>query len=225
MIIVSKGDKNMNTNIFRSMSYGVYIVGTMDGNRPTGCVVNSIMQITSSPATIAASINHDNHTNKCIEKNGYFSFSIMSENSPAELIGTFGFQSGKDINKFDGIEYEMIENVPVLKKTCGYAVCKVINKMETETHTVFLGEVIATDLYDASVPEMTYSYYHKNLKGKSPKNAPTYLPEENSAEKAVTSTTKYECTICHYVYEGDTLPDDFVCPICKQGPDKFKKVQ
>ena len=102
----------MNTKIFRNMSYGVYIVGTMDGDRPTGCVANSVMQITSSPATIAASINHDNYTNECIKKAGVFSFSILSEASPAELIGKFGFQSGKEINKFDGVDFELVSGAP-----------------------------------------------------------------------------------------------------------------
>ncbi len=206
------------------MSYGMYVVGTMDGERPTGCIANSIMQITSSPATIAASINHDNYTNGCIEKSGMFSFSILAENSPSDLIGTFGFQSGKDTDKFSGVDYEMISGVPVVKNTCGYVVCKVIDKMETATHTVFLGEVIAAEVYD-SLPEMTYSYYHKVIKGKSPKNAPTYLPEDTADTAPPTSgKTKYVCQVCGYIYEGDTLPEDFICPICKQGADKFKKV-
>lgn len=217
----------MNTKIFRNMSYGVYIVGTMDGDRPTGCIANSVMQITSSPATIAASINHDNYTNQCIEKTGYFSFSILSVDSPAELIGTFGFRSGKDIDKFADVEHEMIEGVPVVKNTCGYVVCKVIDKMETSTHTVFLGEVVAADVYDNAVIEMSYAYYHKVVKGKSPKNAPTYIPEEvvPAEEEPKAGSVKYVCQICGYVYEGDTLPDDFVCPICKQGAEKFKKVE
>lgn len=213
----------MNTNIFRNMSYGVYIVGTMDQGRPTGCIANSIMQITSSPATIAASINHDNYTNQCIEQTGYFSFSILSESSPADLIGTFGFQSGKDVDKFEGVAHEIVEGVPVVKDTCGYVVCKVIDKLETATHTVFLGEVVAAETYESAAPEMTYSYYHKVVKGKSPKNAPTYLPEEDTSASA--SKVTYVCQICGYVYDGDPLPENFICPVCKQGADKFKRVE
>ncbi|GAA6492055.1 MAG TPA: flavin reductase [Candidatus Bariatricus faecipullorum] len=219
----------MNTAVFRNMSYGVYIVGTMDGDRPTGCTANSIMQITSSPATIAASINHDNYTNGCIKKTGLFSFSILAENSRSDLIGTFGFQSGKDTDKFQDVDYEMAEGVPVVKDSCGYVVCRVIDTMETSTHTVFLGEVIAAETYPASAPEMTYSYYHKVIKGKSPKNAPTYLPEEPATPKeeseATGSRVQYVCQVCGYVYDGDPLPPDFVCPVCKQGPDKFKRVE
>ena len=218
----------MNTKILRNMSYGVYIVGTMDGDRPTGCVANSIMQITSSPATVAASINHDNFTKECIDKHGYFSFSILSVDSPVELIGKFGFQSGREINKFDGVDYEMIGNVPVLKHTCGYITCKVVDKMETSTHTVYLGEIVEANIYDDNkAVEMSYAYYHKVIKGKSPKNAPTYIENEPEADVIETPKKKvtYVCQVCGYVYDGDPLPEDFICPICKQGADKFKRVE
>ena len=132
----------INKNAFRSLSYGVYIVSTLDGDRATGCVANSAMQITSEPATIAVSINHNNYTNSCIEKTGKFAISILSEESDPGLIGTFGFQSGKDVNKFEGVEANLCEGISVINDACAYVVCKVINKMETETHTVFLGEVM-----------------------------------------------------------------------------------
>ncbi len=167
----------MNPNAFRSLSYGVYIVSTLDGERATGCVANSAMQITSTPATIAVSINHDNYTNGCIEKTGKFAISILSETSDAGLIGTFGFQSGKDVNKFDGVETVQREGLSLIVDACAYVVCKVVDKMETSTHTVFLGEVIDADVLGKG-DAMTYAYYHKVVKGKSPKNAPTYLPEE-----------------------------------------------
>ena len=156
----------MNIDIFRDMSYGVYIVSTMDGERPTGCVANSIMQVTVNPATVAVSINHDNYTNECIEKSGVFSFSILAEKSDERLIGNFGFQSGKTVDKFANVDYEMVQGVPVVKQTCGYVVCKVVNKMETDTHTVFLGEVIDADVYKGMGDAMTYAYYHKVIKGK-----------------------------------------------------------
>lgn len=216
----------MDINVFRSMSYGVYIVSAMDGERPTGCVANSIMQITVSPATVAVSMNHDNYTNGCIEKSGKFAFSILAEDSDAGLIGNFGFQSGKDVDKFEHVDYEMIQGVPVIKHTCGYVVCKVIDKMETATHTVFLGEVIDGAVYDEAAEAMTYAYYHKVVRGKSPKNAPTYLPDEKEAEtEAVGKKIKYVCEVCGYVYEGDPLPGDYKCPICGVGPDKFKRIE
>lgn len=213
----------MNTNVFRNLSYGVYVISSLDGERKTGCIANSIMQITSSPATIALSMNHDNFTNSCIDKTGKFAVSILSESSDSALIGNFGFQCGKDVNKFENIENEVIEGLPVVKDSCGYIVCKVIDKMETSTHTVFLGEVIAGDVIGSS-PAMTYAYYHKVVKGKSPKNAPTYLPEEDTVQ---TPGSKWVCSVCGYVYDGDTpfeeLPDSYTCPICRQGKDKFIK--
>lgn len=217
----------MNTNIFRSMSYGVYIVSTMDQERPTGCIANSIMQITSTPATIAVSVNHDNYTNQCIRKSGKFAFSILSETSDSGLIGRFGFQSGKDVDKFEGVAYEMVSGMPVIKDSCGYVVCKIRDTMETETHTIFLGEVIEAEVYESASEAMTYAYYHKVVKGKSPKNAPTYLPEEENTETKTSADQnhKWVCQVCGYVYEGKELPADYICPICKQGADKFEKVE
>lgn len=168
----------MNFDVFRNMSYGVYITTTMDGDRPTGCVTNSIMQVTAEPATIAVSVNHENFTNECIEKTGKFAFSILSEQSNVRLIGTFGFRSGRDIDKFAEVPYKMVDGMPVITDSCGYVVCRLINKMETETHTVFLGEVVAADICMEDAPAMTYAYYHKVVKGKSPKTAPTYLPDK-----------------------------------------------
>ena len=207
----------MNTNAFRSLSYGVYIISTLDGERPTGCVANSVMQITSSPATIAVSMNHDNYTNSCIEKSGKFVISILSEQSAPGLIGTFGFQSGKEVDKFDGVEAIKKEGISVVADACAYVVCKVIDKMETSTHTVFLGEVIDADVLKNEEP-MTFAYYHKVVKGKSPKNAPTYLPEEKEEEKA--ESEKWVCSICGYVHEGE-LPEDYKCPVCQQPRSVF----
>ena len=206
------------------MSYGVYIVSSLDGERPTGCIANSIMQITSSPATVAVSVNHDNYTNGCIEKTGKFAFSIMAEDSDAGLIGNFGFRSGKDVDKFEHVDYEMVQGIPVVKFTCGYVVCKVINKMETATHTVFLGEVIDAGSYDGMGDAMTYAYYHNVVKGKSPKNAPTYLPENGDGSMVENEKkAKYTCQVCGYVHEGNALPEDFKCPICGVGADRFVK--
>ena len=213
----------MNKHVFRNFSYGVYLVATLDGTRPTGCIANSIMQITSSPATIAVSMNHDNFTNSCIEASGRFSVSILSESSNPEMIGQFGFQSGKEVNKFDSVSYETIDGLPIVTDACGYVTCKVIDKLETSTHTVFLGEVIEGDILKEE-PAMTYAYYHHVVKGKSPKNAPTYLGEEVKAE---TSGDTWVCGVCGYVYDGeapfDSLPDTYTCPICKQPKSVFRK--
>lgn len=166
----------MNKNAFRQLSYGVYVVSTWDKGRATGCTANSAMQITSDPATIAVSINHDNYTNQCIQATGKFAISILGEHSSPGIIGTFGFKSGRDNDKFDEVAHAVRGNMPVVMDACGYIVCDVIDKMETATHTVFLGKVIDADVMKQDDP-MTYAYYHKVVKGTSPKNAPTYIAD------------------------------------------------
>jgi len=167
----------MNKNAFRQMSYGVYVISTWDKGRETGCTANSAMQITSDPATIAVSINHDNYTNQCIQDTGKFAISILGENSDPGIIGAFGFYSGKDTDKFAKVEQVTKNYMPVVADACAYVVCEVIDKMETSSHTVFLGKVLDADVLKQDDP-MTYAYYHKVIKGKSPKNAPTYIAEE-----------------------------------------------
>ena len=166
----------MNKNAFRQLSYGVYVVSTWDEGRATGCTANSAMQITSDPATIAVSINHDNYTNQCIQNTGKFAISILGENSSPSIIGTFGFKSGRDNNKFDEVDSTVKGFMPVVADACAYIVCEVIDKMETSTHTVFLGRVLDADTLKQDTP-MTYAYYHNVVKGTSPKNAPTYIAE------------------------------------------------
>lgn len=208
----------MNKKAFYNMSYGVYVTTSTDNGKPVGCVTNSNTQITSSPATVSVSVNHDNYTAECIEKSGLFGFTVLSVDSDPEIIGKFGFFSSKDTDKFSGFEYDVKEGVPVLADGCAYAVCRVIDKMETSTHTVFLGEVIDADTLKQSDP-MTYSYYHKVLKGKSPEKAPTYV--EETAEE--TGAKKFICDVCGYIYEGDSVPADFKCPICGVDASHFKE--
>ena len=207
----------MNKKVLRNLSYGVYAVSALGENRMSGCIANSIMQITSSPATLAVSMNHDNYTHECIEKSGMFAVSILSEKTDPNIISQLGFQSSRDVDKFMNVPFITKHNIAVVDDACGYLVCKVIDKKETP---------------------MTYAYYHNIIKGKSPKNAPTYQPEDldtvdsASSDSSITSSNssgngKWVCSICGYVYDGDIpfeeLPDTFVCPICKQGKDKFKQ--
>ena len=167
----------MNVNAIYKLSYGVYVISTWDEGRGTGCVANSVMQITSNPATIAVSINHNNYTNQCIQESGRFAISILGEHTDPSVIGTFGFRSGRDCNKFDEVEQVVKGFMPVVAEACGYITCEVVDKMETDTHTVFLGKVLDADVMKED-DVMTYAYYHNVIKGKSPKNAPTYRADE-----------------------------------------------
>ena len=165
------------------------------------------------------SINKDNYTNKCIADCGHFAISVLAENSNPAIIGTFGFRSGKDCNKFDSVPYAVKDTLPVVSDSCAYIACRVIDTMDSPTHTVFLGEVIGADVTSAN-PPMTYAYYHSVVKGKTAKNAPTYIAEE--VEKG-----KYVCSVCGHEYSGnipfEELPDSWTCPVCGQPKAVFKK--
>ncbi len=163
----------MNKSAIYNLSYGVYVITTWSNGKPTGCTANSAMQITSSPATIAVSINHDNYTNECIKDTGVFAINILGEKCDPLVIGNFGFKSGRDSDKFADYEPLIKNFLPIVPKASAYIVCRVVDKMETATHTVFLGEVTDADILNNDSP-MTYAYYHNVIKGKSPKNAPTY---------------------------------------------------
>lgn len=164
----------MNQEAFFRLSYGLYIVTTNNKDCPQGCVANAAMQITSSPQTIALSINCDNYTNKCIKECGEFALCVLGEKVNPLIIGTFGFRSGKDFDKFASFEYERKNNLPILKDACAYFTCKVINTVEAGTHSIFLARITDCNVQNDDTP-MTYSYYHNVIKGKSPKNAPTYI--------------------------------------------------
>ena len=214
----------MDKKVLRNLSYGVYVVTSRDKDKNVGCIANSIMQVTSNPSVIAVSINHDNYTNKVIKENNKFGVSILKETTDPKIIGTFGYKSSRDTDKFDGINFKEISEIPVLENTCGYMVCKVIDTMETSTHTIFLGEVIEADDYSTE-NAMTYKYYHENLKGSSPKNAPTYEETSISQVDNDSKKTKWKCSVCGYIHEADELPDDFTCPICGVGKENFELIE
>ena len=115
--------------------------------------------------------------------------------------------------------------MPIVKDACAFLVCDVVDQMETSTHTVFLGKLTEADIIEDKEP-MTYAYYHKVVKGKSPKNAPTYIAQEEPA-KEDSKQEKWVCSICGYVYDGETpfedLPEDYLCPVCKQPKSVFQK--
>ena len=157
-----------------NLSYGMYIIATKDGERLCGCTANSAIQVTAEPATIAISINVNNYTNKCIKQTGQFTLNILGVNNDPLLIGSFGFRSSKDCDKFENVNYEIIDGLPILKDANSYFICKVKNTLEVGTHTIFVADITDCKKQNDDIP-MTYSYYHNVIKGKSPKNAPTYV--------------------------------------------------
>lgn len=203
----------MDKKIFRDISYGMYVVSSKD----SGCVINTLTQITSENPIVTISLNKDNYTNEVIKENKKFVVSIISEETNPNVISTFGFQSSKDVDKYENFEYEVIDGTKVLKEnTLGYLVCDVIDVIDADTHDIFVGRVIDTKKENDFTP-MTYKYYHEVIKGKAPKKAPTYVEEEITTDEEV-----YVCDVCGYVHKGP-LPEGFVCPICGVEESHFKK--
>ena len=189
----------------------MYVVTTSNA----GCIINTMTQITSENPIISISINKNNFTNEKLKEERNFAVSIISEKTNPNLISVFGFSSSKDKDKFETFDYEEINNIKVLKEeTTGYLICEVIDIIDCETHDIFLGRVIDMKKTNDNTP-MTYKYYHEVVKGKAPKNAPTYIEEK--VEEDV-----YVCDICGYTQKGE-IPDDFICPICGQGKEHMKK--
>lgn len=201
----------MDKNVFRDVSYGMYVVTTQNA----GCIINTMTQITSENPIISISLNKNNHTNEKIKEEKKFAVSIISEKTNPNLISVFGFSSSKEKDKFENFDYEELNNIKVLKEeTTGYLICEVINIIDCETHDIFLGRVIDAKKTNDNSP-MTYKYYHEVVKGKAPKNAPTYIEEK--VEDDV-----YVCDICGYQHKGP-VEEGYICPICGVDHTHFKK--
>lgn len=216
----------MNSVILQSLSYGMYAVGVKGENGPSACIVNTISQVTnSSPLMISLSMSRGNYSYECIEKHKIFSVSVLSEDTSGAVIGALGFTSGRDTDKLRNVHYKLLrEGVPVIKENnCCWFLCRVVDSMDSPTHTLFLAEIIAGSDKVSKVP-MTYSYYHRVIKGSAPKNAPTYQPVEHAKDSNDGET--FVCTVCGYVYNDsevsfEDLPDDWVCPICGMPKSAF----
>jgi flavin reductase (DIM6/NTAB) family NADH-FMN oxidoreductase RutF/rubredoxin len=233
----------MNKNALQKISYGVYVITSQFDGKLNGQIANTVVQITAEPCTIAVSLNKLNLTHELVTKSRFFGISILSEEAPMQFIGQFGFKSGRDIDKFKGINYKAgVTSSPiVLDYTTSYLECEVINSMDAGTHTIFLGRVVDAEIV-SDAPVMTYAYYHLVKGGKSPKTAPTYIEtsQEVKPEKKEGKTmTKYRCTVCGYEYvpeQGDPdggiapgtafedIPDSWVCPVCGAAKSEFEKV-
>lgn len=217
----------MDLSVLNNLSYGMYIITTKRENKKVGCFINTAMQITSKNPMIAISLNKENYTNEILKETRKCAISILNENASQELISKFGYFTSREINKFENVNYQSIEELPVvLEDVCGYIIGEVIRVIDAETHDIFLIRMQQTAKVLETKP-MTYRYYHEVLKGKAPKKAPTYQEEKSSEKKA----NRYQCSICGYIYDDskeevnfEDLPDDWTCPLCGVGKDKFIKL-
>ncbi len=232
----------MNDKALYKIGYGLYVVTSKKGERFNGQIANTVFQVTSEPPTIAVSINKNNLTHEYIKETRVFAASVLCQDTPLTFIGRFGFKSGRDTDKFDGVNYKIGETgAPVvLENAVAYLEAKVIQEMDVGTHTIFIGEVVNADVISEEVC-MTYEHYHQIKGGKTPKTAATYLEEGKVEEKKEVKSqmAKYRCTVCGYIYDpekGDTnsgikpgtpfenLPDAWVCPVCGAAKSEFEGV-
>ena len=228
----------MNTKALRTITYGLYVIGSRKGDSLNAQIANTVIQVTSQPPAISVCINRENLTHEYIRSSGAFSVSVLSQDTPLSYIGRFGFKSGRDIDKLEGVNYKIgqTQSPVILDHALAYMEVKVTNEVDAGTHTDFIGELVDAEVLKEGEP-MTYAYYHQVKRGATPKTAPSYVEERKDE---VAKMAKYECDVCGYVYDpeiGDPesgispgtrfegLPEDWVCPVCGASKDEFEKVE
>jgi len=232
---VPQNTASMNFEAFFKISYGLYVVSSKNGEKLNGYVSNAVFQVTAEPAQFAVCCSKNNYTAELINESKAFSISVLKKDAAPELIGIFGYQSGRDIDKFKDIKYrEGSTGTPILvEDTLAWFECRVVQTVDVGTHLLFTAEIVDNELIDGTGEPLTYSYYREVRKGKAPKNAPTYINPE-SIEDTACEKERYKCLICGHTYDpaaGDPehgvpagtdfndLPDDWKCPVC--GTDKY----
>lgn len=234
----------MDRKAFRKLSYGLFLITAADcGGRKVGCVVNTFQQVASDPVMASVSLHKDNATTEAVRSCGRFGVTVLSQSADMQLIGTFGFKSSRDIDKFAEVQHAVDDRqMAYITEHSNARFCvKVMHQLDLGSHILFVGVV-----EDAAVlgdePSMTYDYYHSELRGKAPKNAVSYeggtdaaapqpaaaaepVAEAAAEAEAASAGARYgwRCLICGFVIETDELPDDFVCPVCGVGKDMFER--
>lgn len=216
------------------ISYGLYIVSSGNKNKGNGFISNTFFQVTSEPPRFASCCNKDNYTAALILETDAFSVSVIHTETDPEIISRFGYKSGKDTDKFAGLNIKYGETgVPiVLNDSIAFLECKVVQTINVGTHYMFIGELLNAEIVDDTKDALTYLYYRQTRKGAAPKNAPTYIDKSKLAAKPTGSgLKKYECTACGYIYdeaEQDIkfadLPNDWVCPVCGSEKSDFIEI-
>jgi flavin reductase (DIM6/NTAB) family NADH-FMN oxidoreductase RutF/rubredoxin len=213
----------------------------MKEGKPVGCVVNTFAQVTSEPPQVSIAINKDNFTTQGIEETGAFEVTVVHKDAVPDLIGTFGFQSSKDIDKFVNFTTKVSsQDIPyITEHVCAHFSVKVNQQLDLGTHVFFVGDVIEADMVDTIEP-MTYAYYHEVKGGRTPKNASSFSSEELecegkrikeeavedlSAEGVKKTRIGWRCQLCGYIEYVDELPDDFVCPVCGATREFFERIE
>ena len=201
----------MNKKAMYNLSYGLFVLTAHQDGKDNGCIINTAGQVTSTPNRISIAVNKQNLTHDMIKATGKFNVSIISQAAEYELFQHFGFQSGRNVDKLDGWVYAQRAANGVVYLTKGvnsYISATVEQAIDLGSHTLFIAELEDAEVLSGE-PSCTYGYYQSDIK-----------PKPQAQKK-----TTWVCTVCGYVYEGEELPDDFVCPLCKHGKEDFQKVQ
>ena len=216
----------------RKFTSGLYVVSASDGEVESGCVINTGLQLTSTPLQVMVAVNKENYTEGVIGRAGHFALTVLTEECDMPYIGRFGFQSGADVAKYDFEDTLRTELGDPYTAQFAAAVlaCKVVQRLDVGTHVVYVGEVVDAEVLSDANP-LTYAYYHSVLKGKTPPKASSFVAEEPAASEgektAGEKTYTFRCAICGYEVTVDTpeLPEGFSCEVCGVGADLFKLVE
>jgi flavin reductase (DIM6/NTAB) family NADH-FMN oxidoreductase RutF/rubredoxin len=227
----------MNVKALHKLSYGLYVVSSRKNDRINGQIANAVFQVTSEPPTLAVCINKQNLTHEFIKESGVFAVSILAHETPLSFIGRFGFKSGREIDKFAGVNHMTGQSrAPVVTDhTLAYLEGKVTGEVDVGTHTIFTAQLVEADIIREGEP-MTYAYYHEVKRGAIPRSAPSYIAEERESRP---KTARYRCRVCGYIYDPDLgdpdgdvkpgtpfeeLPEGWACPVCGAEKGEFERL-
>lgn len=205
----------MNKKAMYALSYGLFVVTARVGQKDNGCITNTVAQVTTQPNRITLAVNRTNYTCDMIRESGCFTVSVIAENAKFGLFERFGFQSGRDTDKFAGYDaVRRAENgtLIVTEGTNAWISAKVEQEIDLGSHILFVAEVTDMDTL-TETPSATYTYYQNSIK-----------PKPEKKEKTAEGKTVWRCKICGYEYVGEKLPEDFICPLCKHPASDFEKV-
>ncbi|MDO4286657.1 MAG: flavin reductase [Eubacteriales bacterium] len=205
----------MNNTAMYRLSYGLFVLAVREGENDNGCIINTAMQVTVEPNRIAISVNKDNHTHDMMKRTSAFTISILNEEADFSLFKRFGFQSGRDVNKFESYTNCKRSSNGTMIVTAGtnaFISANVISSTDLGTHTLFIADVTDADILN-DVPSATYAYYQQNIK-----------PKPKTPDTANEGKIIWRCTVCGYEYVGEELPKDFICPICKHPASDFERI-
>lgn len=206
----------MDNKALYSLQYGVFLLGTKSNGKINASITNTCFQAANSPTRIAVSVIKQNLTCQMIEESGVFALSILDRSCSFETIKRFGYQSGRNVDKFAGFEYEIAENgCPYInKEACSVIEAKVCNKLDLGTHMLFIAEVTEAKVLGNKEP-LTYAYYQSDIKPKAGTGAA-------SAESK--KIKGWRCKICGYEFDGSELPADYECPMCGHPAEDFEPI-